>query len=120
MANQSQLTKLYSRIDALEGRTQLLFDTVNNTVSSVRSNTEEASGNYEAFVSSINANMAGSVQSAIDVAKARILEELKAYVDASIKSAVDSTLAAVDDKVASMPKCECEYECKDSVHTDED
>lgn len=86
--NTIEAKKMSNRLSALEGQIQTLNQTVSDLVTSVTATQTKVEGDYDAFTNSVNTNMGGAVSSSIDVAKAKIIEDLKAYIDARIAEAV--------------------------------
>ena len=86
------------RLEALEEHATKLKDSMNSMIDNVTAHETKAVEDYQAFVSGMNSNMGGSVESAIDVSKARIVEELKLYID----DAVARAIASIDEKIAAL------------------
>jgi hypothetical protein len=94
----SDLPRITRRLEAVEDLAKKLNDTMTNVINDIAAHEAKAADDYKAFVSGINSNMGGSVASAIDVSKARIVEELKLYID----DAIARTVASIDQKIAAL------------------
>jgi hypothetical protein len=95
--NTIEAKRMVNRMDALEGQIQTLNQTVSDMVASVTATQTKVEGDYDAFTNSLNTNMGGAVSSSIDVAKAKIIEDLQAYIDSRITEAMTAVVGVARD-----------------------
>lgn len=106
------IRKIRRSIADLEAKVQALADSNNDMLSVGQAATSKVSEEYDVFVKEIHASMTGTIASSIDTAKAKLMEEFTAYVDAKIRDVVsqldvvsvkvDEVSAKLDQKVSEL------------------
>lgn len=94
----TDIRKINSRITAIEEQAQTLNQTISSLISTVEAHKNDAKTSHDNFVTEVNnalktipSSLNDSLTTSMDVVKARVLEELKAYIDAKIAEVVASS-----------------------------
>jgi DNA-binding FrmR family transcriptional regulator len=93
--------QLKQRLDGFEGQVLAIKDTVSDALYSAKVFEERSIQAHTDFVDTIQS----SISSSIDIAKAKLMEDIKAYIDQQIQRASDETnqrLAKLSDDISSL------------------